>query len=67
MEHANKYKKKAPSWLGRTSKPKSSIWLLGSVCEKMIFTGLLFWYHGGLIHGFHFPDAIKIVLQTMFS
>ena len=47
------------------SNNKSSILLLGCVRDEVLFTDLLLCCHGGLLHGFHFSEAVYIVLQTV--
>jgi len=37
---------------------KSSIGLLDSIGNEVLFTGLFHCCHGGLLHGFHFPEGV---------
>jgi len=44
---------------------RSSIILLGCVCDDVLFTDLLLCCHGGWLDGFNFPEAVSIVLQNV--
>ena len=54
--------------IGWKSDNKPSILLLGCVCDEILFTGLLFCCHGGLLHVFHFPGAgMYVVVPSVWK